>query len=236
MLAELIIAAGTSWHWQIDGYPKDVKEKVIDLDLFDVPESVIKGFKDKGKTVICYFSGGSYEDWRPDASSIPKSARGKKMSGWDEQWLNVRDSNVRAVMKARMELAKKKGCSGIEIDNVDGYGNVTGFKVTKKDSIDFLKFLSDTAHFLKLSIGLKNCPDIIAQVEPHYDFAVVEECAKYNECDKYEPFVKSGKAVFQAEYRKYDQKICDAAKKRKFSLTFFTQGVKLNGKGMVQCK
>lgn len=237
MLAELALIAGTTWHWQIDGYPPvPPKEQVIDLDLFDVPESKIREYRDAGKTVICYFSGGSYEAWRPDASKIPKSARGKKMSGWDELWINVRDTGVRSTMASRMELAAKKGCHGVEIDNVDGYANITGFKVTKNDSLNFLKYLSSKAHDLKLIIGLKNSPELVTNLVLHFDFAVVEECSKYNECDKYEPFTRANRAVFQAEYSKFSQKVCDASKKRKFSLTFFTLGTNLNGKGMVQCR
>lgn len=233
-MAILALVAGTTWWWQIDGIPpKNVKEQVIDLDLFDVPKDDIKSYSQK---IICYFSGGSYESWRPDASKIPKSARGKKMDGWDEQWLNVRDKGVRDVMKSRLDLAKSKGCAGVEVDNVDGYGNSTGFNITKKDSIDFLTFLSTEAHSRGLAIGLKNSPDIVDQLVTKFDFAVVEECARYSECDKYTPFIKANKAVFQAEYRKYSQSVCDAAKRRKFSLTFFTQGTSLNGNGLVQCK
>lgn len=228
---------GMSWWWQLSGtVPTNRPEKAIDLDLFDVPAADIKKMRDRGQIVICYFSAGSYEAWRPDAESIPKAARGKKMDGWDELWLNVRDKGVRSVMKKRMELAKKKGCHGVEPDNVDAYANSTGFNIQKKDSIDYLKFMSKTAHDLDLVISLKNSTDIAAQVEPYFDFIVIEECARYNECGEYEAFTKAGKAAFQAEYMKYKQSTCDAAKKRGFSLTFFTQGTDLNGKGMVPCK
>ena len=75
-----------------------------------------------GKKVICYFSAGSYEDWRPDASEFKKEDLGRDLDGWPgEKWLDLDSENVRRVMKGRVELAKEKGCDGVDPDNVDGY-------------------------------------------------------------------------------------------------------------------
>ena len=43
----------------------------------------------KGAKVICYFSAGSYDHDRPDASHFHASDIGKKMVGWDEQWIDI---------------------------------------------------------------------------------------------------------------------------------------------------
>ena len=40
--------------------------------------------------MICYFSAGSYDHNRPDASRFHASDKGNKMDGWDEQWIDIR--------------------------------------------------------------------------------------------------------------------------------------------------
>ena len=58
--------------WTMRGY--------LDLDLFDNPASTIASIHAAGKRAICYFSAGTYEDWRPDASSFDSSSLGAGMS------------------------------------------------------------------------------------------------------------------------------------------------------------
>jgi len=95
---------------------------IFDIDLFDTPETTIQQLHSLGKKVICYFSAGSYEDWRSDAKEFKNEDLGKQLDGWPgEKWLNLGSDNVRAIMKKRLEIAKEKGCDGVEPDNVDGY-------------------------------------------------------------------------------------------------------------------
>ena len=51
--------------------------RAYDIDLFDAPKSTIDALHAKKRIVICYFSAGSHENWRPDAGSFPSSALGK---------------------------------------------------------------------------------------------------------------------------------------------------------------
>jgi hypothetical protein len=95
---------------------------IFDIDLFDTPSATIQQLHSLGKKVICYFSAGSYEDWRSDAKDFKSEDTGKPLDGWPgEKWLKLGSDNVRAIMKNRMEMAKEKGCDGIDPDNVDGY-------------------------------------------------------------------------------------------------------------------
>lgn len=230
----------STWWWQLSG---DVSinhpDKAYDIDLFDNTPDKIASLKNSGKIVICYFSAGSYEAWRPDANNIPKADRGRKMNGWDEQWVNVRSKAVRDVMAKRMDLAKSKGCIGVEPDNVDGYadGNITGFKTGVADSRDFLTFLSTAAHARGLIIGLKNSPEMVDKFVDKFDFSVVEQCFQYDECDQFLPFVKAGKPIYEAEYKdKIDQTICAKAKSMGISTYFFPASLSLNGENVRVCK
>lgn len=91
-------------------------------DLFDNHISTFKTLQDSGKKVICYFSAGSYEDWREDKGEWDDKDLGKGLEGWaGEKWVNVSSPNVHKVMKERINLAWRKGCDAIDPDNVDGY-------------------------------------------------------------------------------------------------------------------
>ncbi|KAJ3626906.1 hypothetical protein Zmor_004144 [Zophobas morio] len=50
-------------------------------------------------------------------------------------------------------------------------------------------------------------------MEKDYDFAINEECVKYNDCAKLLPFYKSGKAIFGTEYDGDGPHICKTAEK-----------------------
>lgn len=95
---------------------------VYDIDLFTNDKATIDTLHRLGKRVICYFSAGSYEPYRPDSSDFRSADKGQVMDGWeDENWLDINSENVRSIMAARIELARDKGCDGIDPDNVDGY-------------------------------------------------------------------------------------------------------------------
>lgn len=193
---------GTKWQWQLQG-SVDIGLDVdaYDIDLADTPKSTIDRIHAAGRRAICYFSAGSYENWRSDANQIPSSARGKVMDGWpNEKWIDIRNGQVRALMKQRLDLAAQKGCDAVEPDNVDGYTNDTGFNLTGADQLSFNRFLATEAHARGLAVGLKNDLDQIPQLVGAFDFAVNEQCFEYGECDSLSAFVDAGKAVLQVEY------------------------------------
>jgi Glycoside-hydrolase family GH114 len=106
---------------------------IFDLDLFNTPASTIKTLRDQGKKVICYFSAGSSEDWRPDYKQFSRAEMGNKVSKddagssyWEgEKWLNIKNPNpaspnlpnVWKIMRERIKLASQKGCNAIDPDN-----------------------------------------------------------------------------------------------------------------------
>lgn len=47
----------------------------------------------KGKKVVCYFSAGTAEEWRPDYSDFPRDALGDPDPNWErERWVDIRDT------------------------------------------------------------------------------------------------------------------------------------------------
>lgn len=213
------ISPGTPWHLQLSG---KLQEKswatVYNIDLFDTPAATIASLKSRGKVVHCYFSAGSYEDWRSDKSAYPASVLGKPLDGWPgERWVDLRATGLRTVLLARLDLAKSKGCTGVDPDNVDGYGHDTGFGLKQSDTVNFLRWLATEAHRRGLSIGLKNGIEILSQVAASVDWAVNEQCHEYAECTAYRSFISSGKPVFNVEYRGTLSTLCSKSKPLKLS-------------------
>lgn len=192
----------SSWQWQLTGdINTSYSVEIYDIDLFDSNTTLIKSLQDDGKKVICYFSAGSYEDWRDDKDDFPPSTLGENMDGWaGEKWLDISNTDLAPVMRARLDLAVQKGCDGVEPDNMDGYINNTGFPLNADCQLAYNKFIANEAHLRGLSVALKNDLDQIIELEPYYDFAVNEQCSLYNECDLLQPFIDAQKPVLNAEY------------------------------------
>ncbi len=202
---------GTTWYWQLTG-PVDRSRDVdvYDIDLFEMTDADVRALKDRGVVLVCYFSAGSYEEWRPDVDDFPSSVLGNPLDGWPgERWLDHRDPAVRAIMSARLDLAVARGCDAVEPDNVDGWANDPGFPLTRDDQLDYLRWLSEQAHARGLSVGLKNTLDLLPEVISRFDWALNEECLQFDECDAYAPALAAGLAVFHVEYHGTLDRICD---------------------------
>ncbi len=213
-------APGTSWQWQLQGtIDTTIDAQMYDIDLFETPVSVIDELHAAGRVVICYFSAGSIEDWRPDADKFPAQVIGRPLDGWPgERWLDIRRIELLApIMEARLDLAVEKGCDGVEPDNVDAYTNDSGFPLTAEDQLEYNRWLARSAHERGLSVGLKNDLDQVAELVDDFDWALDEQCFQYQECDLLQPFIDRGKAVFGVEYQGNPAVFCPQANQRGFS-------------------
>tara|TARA_R100001440_G_scaffold29664_1_gene47534 strand:- start:7971 stop:9179 length:1209 start_codon:yes stop_codon:yes gene_type:complete len=195
-------AQGLTWQWQLTGtINTGYDAQMYGIDLFDSDITLIESLQQSGRRVLCYFSAGSYEDWRTDGHLFTSSDLGDPMGDWEgENWLDIRSANVRDIMRARMVLAQTKGCDGVEPDNVDGYANSTGLPLTYADQISYNRFLADTAHELGLAVALKNDLGQVEDLVTYFDLAINESCHKYNECFLLQPFITQNKPVLNAEY------------------------------------
>lgn len=212
--------AGLTWQWQLSGkLDRSVDAQVYDIDGQDSSAADVAALKAAGRRVICYVNAGAYEDWRPDAKRFPKAVLGKELDGWPgERWLDIRQwGRLEPILAARFDTCRAKGFDAVEPDNVDGYANRSGFALTAADQLTFNRRLADLAHRRGLAIGLKNDVEQAAELEPHFDFAVNEECAQYDECDKLTVFVAAGKPVFHVEYEQESGGFCPESRRLGFS-------------------
>ena len=216
--AESPIPTEATWQIQYTGkMDYDLDVDVFNLDLIDTDPAIIDQLKRRNIHVICYFSAGSREDWRPDADQFHEEVLGGAMAGWvGERWLDIRRIDLlKPIMGNRLDLAVQKGCDGVDPDNIDGYQNDTGFSLTPTDQIAYNIFLSTQAHQRGLSIGLKNDLEQARELLPFFDWVLSEECFFFDECYLLTPFLLSGKPVFVIEYQLTPEEFCFKARELK---------------------
>lgn len=211
---------GTAWQWQLDGdLDLSIDVPVYDVDGERTTKAQVDALHRLGRRVICYVNVGAYENFRTDKTRFPAQVLGKPLDGWpDERWLDIRRWDVLApIMAARFGACRAKGFDAIEPDNVDAYSNESGFPLTAEDQLEFNRRIAMLAHRIGLSVGLKNDVDQVRALQPSFDFAVNEECMKYDECALLTPFRQAGKAVLHVEYDLAPAEFCARAKQLGFS-------------------
>jgi hypothetical protein len=193
---------GASWDWYLEGGAvPDFDAAVVDVDLFETTAEDVAALHDRGTRVICYLSAGTLEPGRPDADAFPSEVLGEVWDEWGEVYLDIRRIDVLGpIMRARLDLCARKGFDGVEPDNVDTFWAETGFPLTREHQLAFNRWLASAAHDRGLGIGLKNAPDLAADLVTDFDFAVTEDCLEDGWCAEMRPFLDAFKAVYDAEY------------------------------------
>jgi hypothetical protein len=209
-----------AWQWQLQGrIDTSVGAKVYEVDGFDTGAAVVRRLHRAGRRAICYLDVGSWESYRPDAGRFPESVKGKRYEGYpDERWLDIRRIGVLApILRKRFGICRRKGFDAVEPDNLGGYTNDTGFPLSAADQLRFNRWVARAVKRRGMAVALKNDPEQAAELTPSFDFAVVEQCFQYDECGAFLPFIRSGKAVFEAEYEIAPAAFCPRARQLRFS-------------------
>lgn len=191
-----------SWRYQLQG-KVDISgpARVFDIDGATTSAATVRRLHRAGRYVICYVDVGSSENFRADHRRFPAGVMGKP-NGWPgERWLDIRRLDILGpILRARMRTCARKRFDAVEPDNIDGYANETGFALTRQDALRFTRWLARTAHGLGLAVGLKNALELVPSLASRFDFAVVEQCFEYDECERLAPFVRRRKPVYEVEY------------------------------------
>ncbi len=210
---------GTSWQWQLSGtVDLTVDAAVYDVDGFNTDAATVAELHARGRRAVCYLNAGAFEDFRPDTAAFPVAVLGKELVGWPgERWLDIRRIDALApIMRARLDLCQSKGFDAVEPDNVDGYANASGFSLTAADQLAYDRWFAGETHRRGMGVALKNDGAQVPDLVDTFDFAVVEQCFDFAECDAYQPFVTAGKAVFAVEYDLRPEQFCSRANTRNF--------------------
>jgi hypothetical protein len=129
---------------------------------------------------------------------------------WGEALLDVRTAAKRQRL-AHIVGRWTRGCAragydAVEYDNLDSFTRSDGL-ISRRQAVAYARLLVRGAHRAGLAAGQKNLAGFDGTTIG-YDFAVAEECGRYDECGRY---VRAfGDHVLVIEYRRADfRRTCD---------------------------
>ena len=188
------------------GYTPPSGVQVVSRDREDSPAAAVYN--------ICYVNGFQiqpHEDawWlaeHPDLILRDANDQPVVDEGWGEMLLDVSTEAKRealaGIIGQWIDGCADDGFDAVEIDNLDSYSRSDGL-LTQSQNVAFMGLLSERAHASGLAAAQKNSTELLGEVDAMgTDFAVAEECNRWNECGDYQAVY--GNLVFVIEYREQD--------------------------------
>lgn len=164
-----------------------------------------------GAYSVCYVNGFQTQPdeaaaWRADrAHLLLTDADGVPVHdpAWpDEDVLDPSTASQRegilGVIGPVIDACARAGYAAVEIDNLDTWTRFD--RIDRAGALELARAYVDRAHANGLAIAQKNAAEVteIAHDELGFDFAVVEECGAYEECERFTSVY--GPHVLQIEY------------------------------------
>ena len=195
----------TRWDYQIGvAYPPPAGVGIVSRDRQASPAA--------GLYSICYVNGfqaqpSENDFWltqHPDLILRDQDGNPVIDADWNEMLLDVhtpaKRAGIAAIVGDWIAGCQAAGFAAVEIDNLDSYIR-SGGRLTEDDAVAMEKLFADAAHAHGLAIGQKNGAEMVPRrAEMGTDFAVVESCNQYDECDLYSDGY--GAHVLVVEYTK----------------------------------
>ncbi|WP_435888337.1 endo alpha-1,4 polygalactosaminidase [Streptomyces niveus] len=181
------------------GYTPPAGVSVVSRDREDSPAA--------GLYNICYVNAfqvqpDELDEWAPDL--LLRDANGDVIidEEWDEAILDVstpaKRDRIAAKVNGWIDGCASSGFQAVEPDNYDSYERSLG-QFGSAAAREFITLLSRHAHDKGLAIGQKNTADLAEfRDDTGLDFAIVEECGEYEECDSFTEYF--GDNVIVIEY------------------------------------
>ncbi|MGW7576989.1 endo alpha-1,4 polygalactosaminidase [Streptomyces sp. NPDC054765] len=200
-------AANADFDYQLGGaYPPPAGVRAVSRDRTAEPAP--------GLYNVCYVNAFQAQ---PDATDLwqnrhpdllLRDERGKVVvdKDWDEPLLDISTDAKRQalidIVGPWIDGCARSGYDAVEPDNLDSYERSDG-RLTSEDAAAFARLLTRRAHQRHLAVAQKNTADLLPQGRRiGFDFAVVEECARYKECTDFADTYAN--RVFIIEYRQKD--------------------------------
>ena len=191
---------GARFDYQLGGAsPVPDGATVVARDSTDDPAPDVYG--------ICYVNGFQTQpgvEW-PDEVLV-RTPDGEPLvdPGWPDEHLFDLSSEANRQAVAERQASTIDGCAAsgyqaVEFDNLDSWTRSDG-AFGEDDAVAFATLLVARAHDAGLATAQKNTADLgtRGRDEVGFDFAVTEECDRYDECDAFTDVY--GGLVFDVEY------------------------------------
>ncbi|MFC4564762.1 endo alpha-1,4 polygalactosaminidase [Nocardiopsis mangrovi] len=134
---------------------------------------------------------------------------------WDEAIIDISTADKRAdaagIVGDWMAGCADSGFDAVELDNLDSWDRSESL-LTAEHALAFAELLTDRAHAEGLAAGQKNAAEMIDEAGgpvAGFDFAVAEECGRWDECGVYAGAYPD--RVLDVEYREQDMDTACAA-------------------------
>jgi hypothetical protein len=175
------------WDYQIGGaYPPPTGVQVVSRSHEDAPA--------RGVYNICNVNAfqaqkDAQRDW--DSDLLLRDANGNVVydGDWGEAVLDIRTDAKRQRIAAKVNTwideCAAKGYKAVEPDNYDSFTRFPKY-LTGNQAKALMKLLSVHAHQKGLAIAQKNTLELVPdRASVGLDFAMVEECGRWNECGEF---------------------------------------------------
>jgi hypothetical protein len=194
--------AGAEFDYQLgEAYAPAADVAVLSRDRNDEPDPV--------RYTICYVNGFQTQPneariWMGDnADLVLRDGEPVTDPDWpDEMILDTSTSDRRqrltAIVGEWIDQCAADGFDAIEIDNLDSFTRFED-RLTEDDAVAFARALTARAHAAGVAIAQKNTVELLdRRTETGFDFAIVEQCNEYQECDAFTAVY--GNQVYVIEY------------------------------------
>jgi hypothetical protein len=196
--------AGAAWDYQLGGaYPPAPGVEVVVRDLVaPVPEQY----------GVCYLNAfqtqpGTLASWRADHPGLllrDEDGDLVRDPAWPDEVvldLGSRENRATLVDLVARDVGEcaRRGHEAVELDNLDSWTR-SGGTFGPDEAMAVAVAVAAHARRHGLAVGQKNAPELLGRADlgAAFDFAVVEECARHDECDAYRAVY--GERVLQVEY------------------------------------
>ncbi|MFD8542303.1 endo alpha-1,4 polygalactosaminidase [Streptomyces sp. NPDC059649] len=200
-------AADAAFDYQLGGpYPPPRGVRAVSRDRTAKPAP--------GRYNVCYVNAfqaqpdeiRSWQRHHPDLLLRDADGRPVIDRDWDEPLFDISTAAKRQalmdVVGPWIDGCATAGYDAVEPDNLDSYERSDG-RLTAGDAAAFARLLARRAHRRQLAVAQKNTADLLPRRRSiGFDFAVVEECARYKECGDFADAYED--RIFVIEYREKD--------------------------------
>ncbi|WP_425508618.1 endo alpha-1,4 polygalactosaminidase [Streptomyces genisteinicus] len=201
-------APGTAFDYQLGGaYPPPEGVRAVARDRTAEPAA--------GLYNVCYVNAFQTQpdeavDWWHEnhPELLLRDADGEPVvdEDWDEPLLDISSQSKRTallgIVGPWIDACAEDGYDAVEPDNLDSFTRSEGL-LTADHAVAFARLLTDRAHAKGLAVAQKNTAELLpARARTGFDFAVAEECARYEECGEFADAYDG--RVFDVEYRERD--------------------------------
>lgn len=169
-----------------------------------------------GRYDVCYVNGFQTQPnekgfWKQRRELLLQDADGDLVEdeAWGEWIFDIRTAGKRErrakIVGGWTRGCARKGFEAVEYDNLDSFSRSHGL-MKRKHAVAYSRLLTRAAHRAGMAVGQKNLAGFRG-TKVGFDFAVAEECGRYDECGRY--VREYGRRVLVIEYRRQDfRKTC----------------------------